>query len=153
MDSTVMTAVIGATATILAALIGATAARAKNNEIKELKKESADQTAQINAVRRGKNDMIIESGKFQATYKDSSWQLLKGQGPRPFEKRINFPQPFKAPPVVFVSLTGLDVSREANCRVRIEAHDIDRNGFTIHFSTWSNTQVYGLWAEWLAYGV
>lgn len=157
MDPTVITALIGGTATISAALIGAVAARAKDKVIKELRGEQAKEgpvkgTVTIEEVRRVKDDMVIASGKFHASKKDPNWQLLEGIGERPFEKRVKFPQPFKAPPVVVVSLTGLDVLHEKNCRIRVEARHIDRNGFSIFMTTWSDTGVYGLWVEWLAYG-
>ena len=98
------------------------------------------------------DEMTIQSGRFTANYHDAKWQLLTGKGDRPFERRIDFPKSFKEPPIVAVSLVGLDVDKGANLRVSVEAHETDRNGFTIYFKTWSDTKVYGLSAQWIAYG-
>jgi hypothetical protein len=89
--TTVITALIGATATISAALIGASAARAKDKVIRELKAEQvierpAKEAARIDAERRIKDDMVITSGKFHTSTKDRNWQLLEGMGERPIRE-------------------------------------------------------------------
>ena len=96
--------------------------------------------------------MKVQSGKFKAGFNNPKWQLLDGQGKRPFQKRIDFPHSYEEPPIVVVALTGLDVDKSMNLRVEVDAPDVDRNGFSIVFKTWSNTKIYSVWVQWIAHG-
>lgn len=106
----------------------------------------------LNMVQSGDDEMLIQSGNYSAGREKAMWQLLEGRGERFFQARVEFAKPFKEPPIVTMSLSGLDVDKADNLRVRVEARDVDRNGFTVFLMTWWETQVYRLWVQWVAYG-
>ena len=84
--------------------------------------------------------------------KDPGWKLSEGTGDREFVERIAFPRRFEPPPQVAVGLTSLDVDREKNTRVAIEARNVDPEGFDLVFRTWSDTILHGAGADWVALG-
>jgi hypothetical protein len=57
-----------------------------------------------------------------------------------------------APPVVHVGIVGLDVSKDANLRLRVRALDIRESGFTLQAETWLNTKIWSVEVSWLAVG-
>ena len=96
--------------------------------------------------------MRIQTSEFHAGRNDPSWQLLEGQGERPFTKRVDFRDTFTKPPIVVVALSGLDVDEKHNLRIIVDAEKVDKNGFDVVFRTWSNTKVYGVRVRWTAFG-
>jgi len=125
----------------------------KPRQFRFIKEDTEDPRNSKRIVYSGEGeDMMIQSGKYNANSRTPKWQLLSGKGDRPHEERIDFPTSFKEPPSVIVGLTGLDVDKTENLRVVVEARTPDRNGFTIYFKTWSETKVYGLWIQWIAFG-
>lgn len=84
----------------------------------------------------------------------SGWQLLDvpATSSRRFQYRIVFERPFAAPPLVHLGVTGLDVSKEDNLRVRVRALDITSEGFVIEAETWLNTKIWCVEVSWLAIG-
>lgn len=91
-------------------------------------------------------DPDFQVGQFSTT-DDHPWDKPQEKTSR----RINFERPYGAPPKIVVWLSQLDMSREANWRVRATATDVDAKGFTIHIDTWSNTKLYSAKADWIAY--
>ncbi|KAL2155658.1 hypothetical protein VTH82DRAFT_400 [Thermothelomyces myriococcoides] len=65
---------------------------------------------------------------------------------------VKFPTPFSSPPSVMVSLTGVDVSNEADFRVRVYATGVSGHGFHVHADTWGGTTLYSCEVSWLAIG-
>ncbi len=91
------------------------------------------------------------------TVLDSSldgWTLLDvpADEARTFAFPVTFEQPFAAPPLVHVAITGLDVGNQDAARLRLRAVDIGPSGFTIHVETWLNTRVWAVDVSWLAIG-
>lgn len=84
----------------------------------------------------------------------AGWQLLDvpATSSRKFQYRVVFERPFAAPPLVHLGVTGLDVSKDDNLRVRVRALDIDSDGFLIEAETWLNTKIWCVEVSWLAIG-
>jgi hypothetical protein len=81
------------------------------------------------------------------------WTLSEGDGPRSFATQVTFERSFSAPPIVQVSLTGVDSSKDHNLRVRLSAVDVTALGFTLVVETWFQSQVWAVDASWLAIGL
>jgi hypothetical protein len=82
------------------------------------------------------------------------WQLLDGppDAARIQRHQVTFEQPFTSTPLVHVGITGLDVSKEDNVRLRVRARDINESGFVIEAETWLNTRIWAIDVTWLAIG-
>lgn len=78
--------------------------------------------------------------------------MWTGQGPREARQRVTFLEPFLSAPVVHVSVGMWDIGGETNQRGDIQADRITAEGFDIVFSTWGDTRVARIRAEWLAIG-
>jgi len=72
--------------------------------------------------------------------------------PRVFEHEVAFEQPFAAPPVVHVGLTGFDVSNQEAARLRVAVASTHAGGFMLRVETWLHTRVWGVEVSWLAVG-
>lgn len=95
------------------------------------------------------DNAVFQSGVVTGDFeKNPTWTLDKGTGDRFFDFAVQFPSPFTRPPTVVVGLSDLDAAR---VRVKIEATAIAATGFTLHVFTWSDTLIYGVHANWLAY--
>jgi hypothetical protein len=82
------------------------------------------------------------------------WSLLEpsAEQERVYQYRVAFRHAFSTPPVVQVSIVGLDVGKDDNLRVRVRAIDINETGFTIRAETWLHTQIWSVEVSWLAIG-
>ena len=78
--------------------------------------------------------------------------MWTGSGPREVRQPQVFKQPFKAPPVVSVSISMWDIDHKTNSRVDISAESVTAAGFEIVFRTWGDTRIARLRADWLAVG-
>lgn len=65
--------------------------------------------------------------------------------------RINFDWAYSAPPKVFVWLNALDMSKDANWRVKAFVTDVTKDGFTLNLDTWAGTALYMASASWVSY--
>jgi hypothetical protein len=77
--------------------------------------------------------------------------LRESTPPRVFTKRVDFPEAFSSLPSVVVGIRALDASREANTRIIVSAGNIDTRGFTLRIQTWSDSKLYDVILDWLAY--
>lgn len=66
-------------------------------------------------------------------------------------RRITFAHPYPVPPTVVTWLTGFDMNREKNWRIRTFATDVSRTEFTLHIDTWGDSVLYTATASWVAY--
>jgi H-type lectin domain len=80
------------------------------------------------------------------------WTLLDGSGARSFRHAVTFEHAFSAPPVVQLSVVGLDASKDDNLRLRVRAEAISARGFTLLVETWLHTKIWGVDVSWLAIG-
>lgn len=97
--------------------------------------------------------MTVETGTFEAWNRKEAgtrWTLLDGPGEREYRRTITFNKAFSAPPEVMIGLSMLDVNPGTNDRVRVRAENITSTSFDVVFSTWADTNVYGLGANWIA---
>lgn len=68
-------------------------------------------------------------------------------------KQISFPPGrFKKPPVVLVALNELDMKGDKDLRIKVEATDITKDGFTWHLDTWDDSVLYGAGGGYVALG-
>jgi hypothetical protein len=93
----------------------------------------------------------IDSGSVYGDLTTPGWNLRYGVGERRFTMDITFAKPFKSAPVVRATLMGFDIV--GGSRLMVSEKNITPTGFQIEFGTWSDTSIYGLKANWIAYGV
>lgn len=96
--------------------------------------------------------MKLQSGTVNNGYSETAWKLDEGSGERVFTRAVTFESKFANPPKVVIGLSGLDVNATKNNRVVVTAKNITDSGFQVEYKTWSDTILYGVWADWLAYG-
>jgi hypothetical protein len=77
-----------------------------------------------------------------------------GSGERSYYKNVIFSERFNAPPKVMIAIQGYDAasSQVSSIRLTVEALDITETGFKIHYKTWWDSKIYGVWASWIAIG-
>jgi hypothetical protein len=94
----------------------------------------------------------VQTGTFFYGYGQNpgEWTLNKGTGERLFDAEIKFPVPFTAPPVVMISLTGLDSQGGRNTRVIIASQDVTAYDFEVLVRTWDDSIVYSVYGTWIA---
>ena len=63
---------------------------------------------------------------------------------------IKFKRKFLRQPSVSVAISGLDVDREFNTRVKSWASNIDKEGLNLNYQAWDNTKIYGISLSWTA---
>jgi hypothetical protein len=78
--------------------------------------------------------------------------LLEGTGERKFSTHVNFPEPYQEPPVVVLSLSGLDVLNNANNRVTVKPINITQKGFDVEYKTWGDTKIQSVFLNWTSFG-
>lgn len=78
--------------------------------------------------------------------------MWTGEGPRELRKKVAFPEPFRARPMVQVSLSMWDVDGKHNSRMDISSDGVTPEGFVIVFRTWGDSRVARVRADWLALG-
>ena len=99
----------------------------------------------------------FETGALETGYlTDSGWTLATpgsaGGGGREWVKTITFSKAFNMPPKVMIALSMLDIGVDANIRARMWTQNITEESFDLVYSTWDNTTVFTLGANWLAFG-
>jgi len=100
---------------------------------------------------------IVQTGTFYYGYVENpgEWNLYAPNpsgAPRLFDAEIKFPQPFAAPPVVMIAMTGLDADHGANTRIQVASGDVTQLDFEVTCQTWSDTTIYSVWGTWIAIG-
>ena len=75
------------------------------------------------------------------------------EGERSFRVRVDFVNPFAAPPLVHVGLSGFDIDNWDTARLRVQAEAISATGFDLVLTTWRMTRVYSAETSWLAIGL
>ncbi|QDS73950.1 hypothetical protein FKW77_008072 [Venturia effusa] len=59
---------------------------------------------------------------------------------------------FKKPPTVLCALTMFDLGGEADLKIKVEAVDVDMEGFTWCLSTWDDSVLHAAGSSWIALG-
>jgi hypothetical protein len=65
---------------------------------------------------------------------------------------VRFSEPFAAAPAVTVGISLWDVDTHGILRAEIRAEAVTAEGFEIVFSTWGDSRVARIRADWLAIG-
>lgn len=103
--------------------------------------------------------IMIQSGQYiVGSTGHPDWNLYPPAtgSPRSSQYRIAFQNPFKSSPHINLGITALDTQNNGgnngvNTRVKVTATKIDNEGFSILFETWSDSSVWGISVDWLAY--
>lgn len=102
----------------------------------------------------------IRTGLVNGNRADLDWHLdtVPKLAPRSTDRvernvyrKITFDPPFSATPHVLVAITTIDASNESHLRLIAMPGDVTPEGFTLTIQTWSDTQLYWVQVEWLAY--
>lgn len=152
---------IASRASVLIALIGVLGsfgvAFINRQSVKSDIKESQSEIEQRFKNLRG---IHVQSGFVEGINSLPGWTLHEApprtglretSPPRIYTKRVDFAEPFSALPAVLVSIRALDASKEANTRIIVSAANIDARGFTMRFQTWSDSRIYDIIIDWIAY--
>lgn len=94
----------------------------------------------------------MESGRVWMHAEDPEFALDEGLGDRTADQLVRFKTRFASPPQVVIGLTKIDIDKNHNARISVEAKDIGTESFQVDFKTWSDTHVYGVEVSWFAYG-
>ena len=96
--------------------------------------------------------MHIQAGNHAVAENNRAFQVFKdGEGERHFEHVVEFEEPFEEIPKVLVALNRLDIASYTALRLNVSAERISETGFTLRYSTWANTQIFGVGAQWMAF--
>ena len=83
---------------------------------------------------------------------ENNGRMWAGEGTRQRKKTIVFSEPFRAPPVVQVTMTLWDVDKDTNVRADVQAKNVSATGFDLIFRTWGDTRVARVRLGWTAMG-
>lgn len=83
---------------------------------------------------------------------DTDGEMWTGSGKREVWHPVRFATAFRDLPSVHVSISMWDMAADANQRADIRAAHIRRDGFEIVFTTWEDTRVARIRADWMAIG-
>jgi hypothetical protein len=97
------------------------------------------------------------SASLQVGVLTTGWNLAEPASESTEEARVfnfvvHFANPFAAPPVVHLGLTGFDIDHCDSSRLSVRAVEITATGFTAQIATWRDTRVYSVEFSWLAMG-
>ncbi len=79
-------------------------------------------------------------------------EMWSGEGERKQTIHVAFSEPFLNPPVIQIGFSLWDISNDANTRVDLKAANVAADGFDIIFTTWADTKVARMHANWMAIG-
>ena len=97
------------------------------------------------------NAQQILHGTFKADINSEGFTLDKNSGDRVYTMYVKFEKGYEKVPSVIVSVNKLDASKETNARFEISAEAISRDGFTIKIKTWSDSKIFGIGGNWIAF--
>ena len=105
-------------------------------------------------VKKLKNHLIgIDQGSrvLFSDFEDGG-QMWTGEGPREARFPTEFSERFKTLPVVQVALTMWDTDGKTNQRADLKAEEVTLEGFDLVFSTWGDSRIARVRADWIAIG-
>lgn len=113
--------------------------------------QAADQALIVKNV----SEFKVQGGELtNASYSvtPDTWTLLSGTGERKFTTHVDFKEPYKQPPVVVLSISGMDVLNSANNRLVVAPKNVTANGFDVEYKTWGDSQIWSVFLNWTAFG-
>lgn len=78
--------------------------------------------------------------------------MWTGEGDREIRMLIKFSESFVTPPAVMVGMSMWDIDAATNSRIDISSENVTEKDFEIVFSTWGDTKVARIRADWTAFG-
>ncbi|XP_059154623.1 uncharacterized protein LOC131940076 isoform X2 [Physella acuta] len=64
--------------------------------------------------------------------------------------KVTFQTPYEKAPLVFVSMTSMDLNKDTNTRYWIGPTNVTPTGFDLVCGTWADTHIYGSGVTWIA---
>ncbi|HBE16224.1 MAG TPA: hypothetical protein DEG17_16560 [Cyanobacteria bacterium UBA11149] len=101
------------------------------------------------------SEFKVQGGEITSTSNSvipNQWTLLSGTGERKFTTHVDFKEPYKQPPVVVVSISGMDVRTSANNRLVVTSKNVTASGFDVECKTWGDSQIWSVFLNWTAFG-
>lgn len=95
---------------------------------------------------------IITAADELFNHVDENLPMWSQDGDRMVRLDISFSRAFANVPCVTLGLTGIDAAHDQNLRFWLKALDVKKEGFSIAFSTWSDTHIARATASWQAIG-
>lgn len=95
---------------------------------------------------------IITAADELFNHVDENLPMWSQDGDRVVRVDVTFIRGFGEVPCVTLGLTGIDASHDQNLRFWLKALDVKKEGFTIEFSTWSDTHIARASVSWQAIG-
>ncbi|KAF1344042.1 hypothetical protein BDV97DRAFT_402995 [Delphinella strobiligena] len=93
-----------------------------------------------------KNKPSVQSGNF-GTGDVRSWSNPKPKNSARFAFKAGS---FKRPPTVLVALNLLDMAGNSDLRIKVDADEVDEQGFRWHLDTWDDSTLYSAGATFIA---
>lgn len=109
---------------------------------------------QANSIQQAVNRKVITSGIVNKRYWQTGHAMETGSpvGQRTDTVHVNFPSGmFRTAPKVEVMLSKFDTWNGTNIRLAVSAGNIQSNGFDLIITTWGDTHIYNVSANWIAY--
>ena len=90
------------------------------------------------------------TGKAGKSYWQTGHVFETGTGARTDTITVTFSTPLCYIPVVTANLAGADASKDFNLRINLDVQNVSSTGFQVLITTWADTNIYGVWFNWLA---
>ena len=132
---------------------------ADNNSVQTLDEIRRDLERSINSVadlqERFQEEVRVQSGIVGLPYSSGERPLAERIGESRLRGivggRVDFPVAFARVPEVHIALSSVDMSNQANVRLRVRATSVDREGFEYELYSWAGTHVFSAAASWVAF--
>ena len=93
----------------------------------------------------------ILHGTFKADINSEGFTLDKNSGDRIYTMYVKFEKGFEKTPSIILGVNKLDSSKDTNTRFEVMADGVSRDGFTIKIKTWSDSKIFGIGGNWIAF--
>lgn len=93
-------------------------------------------------------DSDIQTGRCNTYGLDKHWHVAKDME---IIRDVNFYNPYAEVPEVICYLVHIDSLQLTNHRMHVDPKNITRTGFELHFTSWGDSQIFELEAEWIAF--
>ncbi|MBY4895095.1 H-type lectin domain-containing protein [Rhodobacteraceae bacterium N5(2021)] len=105
-------------------------------------------------MKRFKNNLIAVDQGSSVMFSDfaNNGPMWSGDGPRESVTKVEFGEPYLAPPMVHVSISMWDTGGNTNQRADLRAEKITRTGCDLVFRTWGDSRIARIRADWMAIG-
>lgn len=95
---------------------------------------------------------IITASDELFNHVDDNLPMWSEDGDRVVRLDISFARAFSEVPCVTLGLTGIDAAHDQDLRFWLHALNVEREGFTVEFTTWDDTHIARASVSWQALG-